>query len=105
MTFEADQHLSNIDPHRLAAEAVASNAGKAWVISTLGYVLRHNRESAGVIEETGALICRQAGVRELRRIAEDAEQQTEGVVGQALCLRLLSGYWRLPDRSPVHGQG
>jgi hypothetical protein len=91
--------LRNLDPARLASQALQSASGRAWVVATLGYILRHCREDAEIIERTGAQICQQAGPKELRRIAEGAKQKSDSLIGEALCLRLLSGCWRLPDAS------
>jgi hypothetical protein len=84
----------NLNPAQLARRAVESASGRRWVLANLRCIARHYRESGSLIERTGAHICALAGPRELRRIAESAESSEQDRIGQAICLLLLSGYWR-----------
>jgi hypothetical protein len=73
------------------------------VIANLRYLLRHHRRGPELIEQTGAQLCRISGPRDLRRIAESAEESENDRLGNAVCYRLLSGYWRTGEQ--VSGQG
>ena len=89
--------LPNLDPQELARMALGSACARKWALSSLRYVVRHHRQSAGVIELTGAYICLFGGAKELRRVAETAEADENDSDGQVLSLMLLSGFWRTDE--------
>lgn len=82
------------NPEETAARALRSESDRRMVIANLRYLLRHHRKGPELIEQTGAQLCRIAGPRDLRRIAESAEESETDRLGNAVCYRLLSGYWR-----------
>jgi len=85
---------ANLDPLNLAHMALGSASARKWVLANLRYIVRHLRESAALIEATGALICLLGGTKELRRIADSAETSDSDSEGREVRLMLLSGYWR-----------
>ncbi|MGF1609631.1 MAG: hypothetical protein ACFCUQ_09565 [Kiloniellales bacterium] len=84
----------NLDPLNLAHMALGSASARKWALANLRYVVRHLRESAALVELTGALICLLGGTKELRRIADSAETSESDSDGHTVRLMLLSGYWR-----------
>lgn len=82
------------DPEETAARALRSESDLRMVIANLRYLFRHHDRGPELIEETGAQLCALSGTRELRRIAEAAEESETDRLGNAVCYRLLSGYWR-----------
>lgn len=87
----------NLDPLNLAHMALGSASARKWALANLRYVVRHLRESAALVEVTGALICLLGGTKELRRIADLAETSENDRDGHTVRLMLLSGYWRSDD--------
>ncbi|MEX0924051.1 MAG: hypothetical protein WDZ84_14885 [Rhodovibrionaceae bacterium] len=83
-----------LNPAATAARALRSESDCRMVIANLRYLLRHDRERSDLIEQTGAYLFLYSGARELRRIAEAAEDSPDDTLGHAVCCRLLSGYWR-----------
>jgi hypothetical protein len=93
----SDCGLDNLDPEELAKRALAGEHARRWVLVNLGYVIRHHRERADLIDRVGALICVLAGPKALRRVAESAEIAAGDGIGEIIRLRLLSGYWRTDE--------
>lgn len=86
--------LPNLDPRELARMALGSACARKWVLRNLRYVVRHHRQSASVIELTGAHIYLLGGAKELRRVAETAQSGESDCDGQVIRMLLLSGFWR-----------
>jgi hypothetical protein len=81
------------DPAETAARALQSESDCRMVLANFRYLLRHFQEYSRLIELTGAHLFLLSGAKELRRIAETAEESPNDALGHAVCFRLLSGYW------------
>lgn len=104
-----DSRISGTDtvqfnPEETAARALRSESDRRMVIANLRYLLRHDRSGPELIEQTGAQLCILSGAKELRRIAESAEESAEDRIGNTVCYRLLSGYWRTGSALGSPGQ-
>ena len=83
-----------LEPAEIAARALRSESDCRMVLANFRYLLRHYSQHSELIELTGAHLFLLSGAKELRRIAEAAEESPEDTLGHAVCFRLLSGYWR-----------
>lgn len=84
----------SFEPAEIAARALRSESDCRMVLANFRYLLRHYSDSSELIELTGAHLFLLSGAKELRRIAEAAEESPEDALGNAVCFRLLSGYWK-----------
>ena len=94
------------DPKRMAARALRSESDRRMVIANLRYLFRHHGSGPELVEQTGAQLCQMSGPQVLRQIAESAEQSDCDPIGNAVCYRLLSGFWRTgkdPAKRDIHG--
>jgi hypothetical protein len=94
MKADADDEELELEPALLMARAaIASGSGRRLVLHALAHIARSDRARLELIRRTGMHICRLAGAKVLRRVAEEAAR-TDRDIGAVVHDRLLDGFWR-----------
>lgn len=95
MTASQDEPVAEApDPSgTLARQALSSPSGRRLVLASLRRLARAHPSGPELIERTGARVFQLGGAVALRRMAESAEDENDGLA-ELTRHHLLSGFWR-----------